>query len=50
VLRAYFHPLVHFIWLGSAIMFLGGAVSLSDRRLRIGAPSPARRAVAQPAE
>jgi cytochrome c-type biogenesis protein CcmF len=52
VLRAYFHPFVHLIWLGSAIMFLGGAVSLSDRRLRVGAPTraPARAPATQPAE
>ena len=52
VLRAYFHPFVHLIWLGSAIMFLGGAVSLSDRRLRVGAPTraPARTPATQPAE
>ena len=41
VVRAYFHPFVHLIWLGAAVMFLGGAVSLSDRRLRIGAPTRA---------
>jgi cytochrome c-type biogenesis protein CcmF len=52
VLRAYYHTLVHLIWLGSAIMFLGGAVSLSDRRLRVGAPTKARARtpVIQPAE
>jgi cytochrome c-type biogenesis protein CcmF len=32
-------------------MFLGGALSLSDRRLRIGAPKPAKsRPAMQPAE
>ncbi len=36
--RVYFNPLVRFIWIGALIMFLGGAASLSDRRLRIGAP------------
>ncbi len=36
--RAYFNPLVRFIWLGTLIMFLGGGISLSDRRLRVGAP------------
>jgi cytochrome c-type biogenesis protein CcmF len=44
--RLYFNPLVRFIWLGAIIMFLGGFVSLSDRRLRVGAP---RRAPARPA-
>jgi cytochrome c-type biogenesis protein CcmF len=37
--RLYFHPLVRLIWAGALIMFLGGMISLSDRRLRIGAPS-----------
>jgi cytochrome c-type biogenesis protein CcmF len=40
--RLYYKPLVLLIWLGAAIMFVGGALSLSDRRLRIGAPRPAR--------
>jgi cytochrome c-type biogenesis protein CcmF len=53
VVRLYFNPLVRFIWLGALVMALGGALSLSDRRLRIGAPRPARRAspaVPSPAE
>jgi cytochrome c-type biogenesis protein CcmF len=52
VLRAYYHSFVHLIWLGSAIMFLGGAISLSDRRLRVGAPrrAAARVPVTHPAE
>jgi cytochrome c-type biogenesis protein CcmF len=29
---------------------LGGALSLSDRRLRVGAPKPARKSTMQPAE
>ena len=49
--RLYFKPQVLMIWLGALIMFVGGALSLSDRRLRIGAPRPARVKVAvQPAE
>jgi cytochrome c-type biogenesis protein CcmF len=48
--RIYFHPLVSFIWLGAAVMFLGGAISLSDRRYRVGVPRRARKLVAQPAE
>ena len=36
--RLYFKPQVLMIWLGALIMFVGGALSLSDRRLRIGAP------------
>jgi cytochrome c-type biogenesis protein CcmF len=48
--RLYFKPLVLLIWLGAVIMFVGGGLSLSDRRLRIGAPRPARVSIAtQPA-
>jgi cytochrome c-type biogenesis protein CcmF len=51
-IRLYFNPLVRLIWLGALVMFLGGAVSLSDRRLRVGAPKRARAkaAAASPAE
>ncbi len=50
-LRLYFHPFVRFIWIGAVIMFIGGLVSLSDRRLRVGAPQRARaRAAPVPAE
>jgi cytochrome c-type biogenesis protein CcmF len=48
--RAYFHPLVRWIWLGALIMSIGGLLSLSDRRLRIGAPRRAAARQAQPAE
>ena len=49
--RLYFKPQVLMIWLGAVIMFVGGALSLSDRRLRIGAPRPAKsRAALQAAE
>jgi cytochrome c-type biogenesis protein CcmF len=40
--RLYFKPFVTFIWLGAILMALGGLLSLSDRRLRVGAPRPAR--------
>ncbi len=36
--RLYFHPFVRWIWIGTLIMFLGGFISLMDRRLRVGAP------------
>jgi cytochrome c-type biogenesis protein CcmF len=45
--RASYKPLVTLIWLGALVMSLGGLLSLSDRRLRIGAP---RRAASRPAE
>lgn len=41
--RVYFNPLVRFIWIGALIMFLGGGISLADRRLRLGVPVKARR-------
>jgi cytochrome c-type biogenesis protein CcmF len=40
--RLYFNPLVRLIWLGALVMFTGGALSLSDRRLRVGAPKRAK--------
>jgi cytochrome c-type biogenesis protein CcmF len=48
--RLYFNPLVRLIWLGAIVMALGGLLSLSDRRLRIGVPRRARRVMAQAAE
>jgi cytochrome c-type biogenesis protein CcmF len=49
--RLYHKPFVLLIWIGALVMFLGGGLSLSDRRLRVGAPKPARaRASLQPAE
>lgn len=41
VTRLYYNPLVPWIWGGAILMALGGGLSLSDRRLRIGAPRPA---------
>ena len=48
--RLYHKPLVLLIWLGALVMVLGGALSLSDRRLRVGAPKPAAKPALQPAE
>ena len=45
-LRVIHEPLVGLIWLGGAMLVLGGGLSLSDRRLRVGAP---RRSPAAPA-
>jgi cytochrome c-type biogenesis protein CcmF len=39
--RIYIEPLVPWLWLGTGLMMLGGLVSLSDRRLRVGAPARA---------
>lgn len=40
--RLYYNPLVLWIWGGAGIMALAGLLSLTDRRLRVGAPRPAR--------
>ncbi len=42
--RAYWKPLVLLIWLGPVFMAIGGLLSMTDRRLRIGAPQAARKA------
>ena len=47
--RAEWKPLVLLIWIGPVLMAFGGLISLADRRLRVGAPRPAR-ARLQPAE
>jgi cytochrome c-type biogenesis protein CcmF len=50
-IRLYHKPLVLLIWLGALVMVVGGALSLTDRRLRVGAPRPAKaRDALQPAE
>ena len=37
--RLYYKPMVIWIWLGTLAMMIGGMISLSDRRHRIGAPA-----------
>src|SRR5262249_2363515 len=49
-IRLYYKPMVLLIWIGALVMMLGGALSLSDRRLRVGAPKPAAKPALQPAE
>jgi cytochrome c-type biogenesis protein CcmF len=48
--RTYIKPMTNWIWIGCALMALGGLLSLSDRRFRVaaGAAKASRRAV--PAE
>ena len=48
--RLYYKPMVLLIWIGAVVMMFGGALSLSDRRLRIGAPRPAAKPAVQAAE
>jgi cytochrome c-type biogenesis protein CcmF len=42
--RIYHKPMVLLIWFGPVLMAFGGFLSLSDRRLRVGAPKPAKAA------
>ncbi len=46
VLRLHDNRFAPWIWFGGAFMALGGLLSLSDRRLRVGAPRPATAALA----
>jgi cytochrome c-type biogenesis protein CcmF len=39
VVRIHFNLLAPWLWIGSAIMALGGGLSLADRRVRVSAPS-----------
>lgn len=50
VVRLYYNPLVSLIWLGALIMFFGGALSLTDRRYRVGAPKQKFTPAGVPAE
>jgi len=47
--RLYSKPLIIWIWAGALVMSLGGVLSLTDRRHRVGAPTKAR-APAPPAK
>ncbi len=52
VTRIYHKPLVIWLWIGSAMLVLGSIISLTDRRLRVGAPTQSgvkTRAQTQPA-
>ncbi|QDC03034.1 heme lyase CcmF/NrfE family subunit [Mesorhizobium sp. 8] len=42
VVRIWWKPLVTLIWGGGLVMMVGGAMSLADRRLRVGAPARRR--------
>jgi cytochrome c-type biogenesis protein CcmF len=48
VVRLWYKPFVTLIWLGAVLMAGAGLISLSYRRLRVGAPRPAPKSV--PAE
>ncbi len=42
--RLYFKPMISAIWLGALMMMIGGILSLSDTRLRIGLPTGKKQA------
>jgi cytochrome c-type biogenesis protein CcmF len=49
--RLFYNPLAPWLWFGAGFMALGGLISLSDRRLRVGVPGLKKtRSVAVPAE
>jgi cytochrome c-type biogenesis protein CcmF len=51
VVRVWWKPMVTLIWIGGLVMMAGAAVSLMDRRLRVGAPSRrARPSAEKPAQ
>jgi cytochrome c-type biogenesis protein CcmF len=47
--RLYWNPMVGLIFGGAMLMAFGGLISLTDRRLRVGAPTPARAKTSLPA-
>ena len=49
VVRAWFKPYVTLVWLGAVVMALAGFLSLTDRRLRVGAPKRAATTEPKPA-
>jgi len=48
--RLYHNPLAPWIWIGAVLCVVGGLVSLTDRRHRVGAPARQRKPLALPAE
>jgi len=48
-IRAYWKPLVPWIWIGAVIMAAGGVLSLLDRRWRVGVAARRRLPAAHPA-
>ena len=49
IMRFHVNVLAPWIWLGALIMAAGGALSLLDRRLRVGAPARAKATIVVPA-
>jgi cytochrome c-type biogenesis protein CcmF len=49
-IRLYHNPLAPWIWIGAVLCVLGGLVSLTDRRHRVGAPARQRKLATAAAE
>jgi cytochrome c-type biogenesis protein CcmF len=47
VVRFWWKPLITLIWFGAIFMVVGAIASLSDRRLRVGAPKPSAKRLPQ---
>ncbi|HEV7290837.1 MAG TPA: heme lyase CcmF/NrfE family subunit [Devosia sp.] len=50
VVRVWYKPYITLIWLGALLMAFAGCLSLTDRRLRVGAPRRASRPVPESAQ
>ncbi|MCW5721894.1 MAG: heme lyase CcmF/NrfE family subunit [Devosia sp.] len=50
VVRIWHKPYILLIWIGALVMSGAGVLSLTDRRLRVGAPRPSARSLPEPAE
>ena len=50
VTRYYYNPGVPWMWFGACLITLAGLISMSDRRLRVGAPARIGKPALQPAE
>ncbi|MEO1293305.1 MAG: heme lyase CcmF/NrfE family subunit, partial [Pseudomonadota bacterium] len=46
--RTYVKPFANWIWIGALVMSLGGLISLTDRRHRVGAPAARRQGATPP--
>lgn len=50
VVRIWYKPYILLIWIGALVMAAAGVLSLTDRRLRVGAPKQAKKLAMEPAE
>ena len=50
VTRYYYNPGIPWMWMGACLIALAGLLSMTDRRLRVGAPGRSGQSALQPAE